>query len=59
MLEQARGRQPDVWELDFGKARIIYTVEPHAIVIRGYLWEPLDDYDGGGYFHDSAWHVKP
>jgi len=59
-LYEARGRQPDIWELDLGKVSVVYTVEVHAVVIRGYHWnipgEPLDDFDGGGYFCEHHWH---
>lgn len=56
-----RGRQPAVWELDLGRVRVIYTVERHAVVIRGYCWDipspPRDDFDGGGYFPEFDWHL--
>lgn len=61
--DQARGRQPAIWELDFGKGRVVYTVEPRAVVIRGYHYdvpgEPLDECDGGGYFCDYEWCLEP
>ena len=39
-----------------------YTVEPFEIVIRGYGYEidhePLDDFDGGGFYADNAWSLE-
>src|SRR6478752_648535 len=59
LLHRAHGRQPDVFSLDLGNARVIYTIEDRAVVIRGYTWdldrEPLDDFDGGGHFTEFAW----
>ena len=53
---RAKGRQPDIWTLSLGSVEVIYTVQPHAVVIRGYGWdlhrEPLDDFDGGGHYPD-------
>jgi hypothetical protein len=55
----ARGRQPDIWHLSLGNVTVIYTIETHAVVIRGYCWdldrEPLDDFDGGGHYCDYEW----
>jgi hypothetical protein len=58
---KARGIQPDIFSLPLGSANVYYTVEPQAIVIRGYGYEidrePLDDFDGGGFYLDNAWEV--
>ena len=58
---RARGWQPDIWTLSLGSVDVIYTVEPEAVVIRGYIWdldrEPLDDFDGGGCYTEFAWNL--
>jgi len=58
---RANGRQPGILTLSLGLPRsvqVVYTVEPHAVVIRGYSWdivgEPRDDKDGG-YFLLRQW----
>lgn len=52
-------RQPDTYHLAIGSCEITYTIEPDAIVVRGYGWpidrEPLDDMDGGAFFLDNSW----
>lgn len=57
---RANGRQPDVWTLRLGPNYVYFTVELHAVVIRGYGYdidhEPLDDRDGGYFYCDNAWH---
>lgn len=57
---RARGKQPDIWELSLGNVNVVYSIEPHAVVIRGYCWEPdpATD-DGGGFYHDLDWHPLP
>lgn len=58
---RANGLQPNVYNLRLGvlrRVRVYYTVERAAVVIRGYGWHvanPLDDWDGGGFFCDNAW----
>lgn len=54
--------QPDVFTLSLGvgqSATVFYTIESHAIVVRGFGWEivgePLDDSDGGSYHCDYEW----
>ena len=46
--------QPDIVTLSLGSVDVFYTVEHVEIVIRGYGWEidrePLDDFDGGGFY---------
>lgn len=58
---KARGIRPDVFSLSLGSVNVYYTVEPRDIVIRGYSYElghePLDDFDGGGFYMDNAWVV--
>lgn len=58
---EADGRQPDILTLQLGTIEMFYTIETHAVVIRGYGWEldrePLDDFDGGGFFCDNHWHL--
>jgi hypothetical protein len=58
---KARGRQPDIWHLSLGTVWVIYTVEPHAVVVRGYAWDldrkPLDAFDGGGHYCDFEWSL--
>lgn len=53
--------EPPVFQLSLGRASVFYTIESHGIVIRGYGWEidgePLDDFDGGGYFVEHDWEV--
>lgn len=63
---EAQGRQPDIWTLCLDSMRSLemyYTVEQHNVVIRGYGWEitgePLDDFDGGGFYHDIRWVIPP
>ena len=57
--DKARGNQPDIFTLSLGSVDVIYTVEPREVVIRGYGWEidhePLDDYDGGGFYAEASW----
>ena len=59
---KARGIQPDIFSLSFGSVNVYYTVEPLEIVIRGYGYEidhePLDDFDGGGFYADNAWSLE-
>lgn len=49
---KACGRQPDIWELSLGNISVAYTIEPHAVVIRGYVWEfdpeSLDEHEEAG-----------
>jgi hypothetical protein len=56
---RANGNQPDIFTLSLGSVDVIYTVETHKVVIRGYGWEidhpPLDDFDGGGFYADFSW----
>lgn len=56
---RATGRQPDIFTLDLGPAVMFFTVESHAVVIRGYGYEidrePLDDRDGGYFYCDADW----
>ena len=57
--DKARGNQPDIFTLSLGSVDVIYTLEPREVVIRGYGWEmdhePLDDYDGGGFYAEASW----
>jgi hypothetical protein len=56
---RARGRQPDVWTLDLGGVRVIYTVEPKAVMVRGYTWDVTETSapdDGGGHYTECDWH---
>jgi len=43
---------PDCYTLRRESFSIYFSIEPHAVVVRGYGWEidgePLDDFDGGG-----------
>jgi hypothetical protein len=59
---KARGNHPDVFTLSLGSVEVIYTVEPREVVIRGYGWEidhePLDDYDGGGFYSEASWYRR-
>ena len=59
---KARGIQPDIFSLSLVSANVYYTVEEQAIVIRGYGYEidhePLDDFDGGGFYEDNAWSIE-
>ena len=61
--ERANGRQPDVYCLDLNRIQVYYTIELHAVVVRGYAWElnyePRDDFEGGGFICDAAWHLPP
>lgn len=54
-----RGNQPDILTLSLGSLHVTYTVEPTQVMIRGYAWEidgePLDDFDGGGFYADPSW----
>ena len=56
---RARGNQPDIFTLSLGSVDVIYTVELLEVMIRGYGWEidgePLDDYDGGGFYAEVSW----
>ena len=61
---KARGRQPNIYTLDLGLTpwvEVFYTIEPHAIVVRGYAWEisgePLDDRGCGYFYSDNEWHL--
>jgi hypothetical protein len=59
---RARGKQPDIWELKLdGGCSVLYTDEPHAIVIRGYWWkreaELLDDEEGGRIYMENSWYI--
>lgn len=61
---RAHGRQPDIFQLDLGSSvQVIYTVEPHGVVIRGYCHEiqgePRDDFDGGGFYSEYEWSLPP
>lgn len=60
---EARGRQPDIFTLWIDPFKLYYTIEPHAVVIRGYGWdikgEPLDDFDGGGLYCEYEWSLPP
>jgi hypothetical protein len=55
----ALGRQPDVYNLKFSTLYVYYTIESQAVVVRGDGWDldrdPLDDFDGGGYYCDYEW----
>jgi hypothetical protein len=57
-----RKNQPAVFRLSLGAIRVYYTVERLAVVIRGYGWEidgePLDDFDGGGFYADASWSLR-
>ena len=56
---RTNGDQPDIFMLSFGSVDVFYTVEPVEVMIRGYGWqidhEPLDDYDGGGFYAEASW----
>lgn len=56
---KASGTQPDVFTLSLGSIDVYYTIEPPGVVVRGYAWEiqgePLDDYDGGGFYPEASW----
>lgn len=56
---KARGNQPDIFTLSLGSVDVYYTVHPAEVVIRGYGWkidyEPLGDFDGGGFYADASW----
>jgi len=58
---KARGKQPDIFTLWLDSVRVYFTVEPDEIVIRGYAYEidgePLDDWDGGGFYAEASWDV--
>lgn len=49
----------DIFGLPVGSGLAHYSIEPTAIVVRGYSWkiigEPLDNHDGGGFSIDSNW----
>ncbi len=57
--DRGRGSHPDILTLDIGKARVHFTIEAHAVVVRGYSYdidhEPLDERDGGFFYVDDAW----
>lgn len=58
--EQARGRQPSIFRLyiDDGTTQVVYSVEDHAVVIRGYAWRNAHDPPGvwdGGFYADAEW----
>ena len=56
---KARRNQPDIFTLSLGSLQVFYTVEPCEILVRGYGWdidrEPLDDFDGGGFYAEASW----
>jgi hypothetical protein len=56
---KARGNRPDVFSLSLGSVQVFYTVECTEVMIRGYGWEidrePLDDFDGGGFYSETSW----
>ncbi len=59
--DRGRNRRPDVYFLSLdAKTHVFYSIELHAVVIRGYAWEldhePRDDFEGGGYYGDNDWH---
>ena len=59
--DAAHGIQPDIHTLHtgIGPVEVIYTNEPHAVVVRGWAWdigrEPVDERDGGYCVMDNAW----
>lgn len=58
--ERARGRQPNIFRLyiDGGTTQVVYSVEDHAVVIRGYAWRNAHDPPGvwnGGFYDDVEW----
>jgi hypothetical protein len=56
---KAIGKHPDVYELGLGSLRVYYTVEPHAIVVRGYSPNlpdhQLDEIFAGGIYTECDW----
>ncbi len=60
--DKARGRQPNIFHLNISGGQVIYSDEPHALVIRGYTYEiyrePIDDFDGGGFVCEFHWHDR-
>jgi hypothetical protein len=56
---KASGKQPDVYELGLGSLRVYYTVESHAIVVRGYSPNlpphQLDEAFAGGIYTEFDW----
>ena len=57
--DKRHGNQPDILTLSLGSVQVFYTVELLEVVIRGYGWQihrdPLDDFDGGGFYADASW----
>ena len=49
---------PDVFTLKLGNVDVFFSPEPHAIVIRGYGWDPvehgLNPEDTGGFYCDAV-----
>jgi hypothetical protein len=56
---KATGKHPDVYELGLSSLRVYYTVEPHAIVVRGYspnlADHQLEETFAGGIYADFDW----
>ena len=64
--DEAIGNRPAILTLSLGLPRsacIHYSVEPDVILIRGYSWdigrEPLDLFDGGGFYCDYRHPGEP
>lgn len=59
---RATDRRPDVFTLSLGGFDVFYSVEPDAVVVRGYAWNCegplLDDFAGGGFYWDAEWVEK-
>jgi hypothetical protein len=57
---RANGRQPTVFTLRLRHLSVYFTDEAEGLVVRGYGWElqrePLDDFDGGGFYCEPDWH---
>lgn len=53
----ARGRQPAIYSLELERLTLRYTVEPQAVVIRGYSWKVAGEEQGeGGVYTEYEWY---
>lgn len=57
VLHEARTPSFAYYRLSLSHEEVYFSVEPAKITVRGFGWkitgEPLDDWDGGGFFHDQ------
>ena len=58
---QALGSQPEVYGLGIGSLKVFYTVETHAVVVRGFApnlpHDQVEEEIAGGFYGDSKWNL--